>query len=322
MISQVSFLRLLSFSILLLSIALEAHGGSPCKRKLLETTQRSDDHFKESVLSILAKEYLQKRADLASESLKERELIVRDLKARAGVFYDEHLKTLPEGSTSLESSLVVQTLIQKMKSDDLHFLEEKRLILVYENLIGYLTNLFHWKIKSAQARRFLNGTQIDSEKEFVTEVVNEHIIKIFLNGVFDRSRNDATSERAKFFFLAMVLKGKVQDAIRKHLASNRTPEKPQFSIDTGFDLRARPEAIKFDSDLYLKVQRAMEKLSPDEREILQLVYDRGLSLAEAASYLEKKIGTLKSSLSRTLTKLRRILASQEIDYATSTSLQR
>ena len=311
MLLRISRILIVSVATLLTATGMEVNASSLCKNKLIESTQTTQTHFKDLVLNIIAKEYLQKRADLASESPKEQEQIVQDLKLRAGLFFDEIVKTSPEDLNGIESSLAAQKLIQKMKFDELHFLEEKRLIQFYDNLVGYLTNAFHWRIKSAQARRFLNGTQFNAEKEFVIEVVNENIIKIFLNAAFDRSRNDVTSEKAKFFFLALVLKGKVKDAIRKHLASNRTPEKPQFPIDDGFDLRARLEAIKLDPELALKVQMAIERLRPDERELIHLIYYRALTLVEAANHLEKKLGTLKSTLSRTLAKLRLILDPQD-----------
>jgi RNA polymerase sigma factor (sigma-70 family) len=56
---------------------------------------------------------------------------------------------------------------------------------------------------------------------------------------------------------------------------------------------------------------AIERLRPDERELIHLIYYRGLTLVEAANHLEKKLGTLKSTLSRTLAKLRLILDPQD-----------
>ena len=310
---KASLFMILSLFVLTMSSGLEASAASRCKSKILEGTTSKKHPLKDLVLNKVAQDYLQKRADLASESHKEQALIVSDLKLRADQIFDEITQKSSKTLEALDISSLTDEVIHQMKARDLHYLEERRLLHFYENLIGYLTYSFRWKIKLAQSRRFLNGTQQDAEEEFITEAVNDQIVRVFLQGSFDRLRNDVESEKAKFFFLSLVLSGKVRDALRKHLGSTRTSEKPQFSIDITFDLRAKIAKAQFDPELASKIQRSLNQLRPHEREIIELVYYRGLTLAQTANHLDQKLGTLKSKLSRTLVKLRALWGHESFD---------
>ncbi len=57
-------------------------------------------------------------------------------------------------------------------------------------------------------------------------------------------------------------------------------------------------------EVRIKVLRAMEKLSPEHREILKLYYFDGFSYKEIAKLLKISTGTVKSRLNRAKTSLR------------------
>lgn len=56
------------------------------------------------------------------------------------------------------------------------------------------------------------------------------------------------------------------------------------------------------------VQRALDRLAPAQREVVELGYFEGLSLSDIAERLATPVGTIKSRLARALTKLREDLA--------------
>jgi len=55
---------------------------------------------------------------------------------------------------------------------------------------------------------------------------------------------------------------------------------------------------------YVQIRTAMQVLSADERGLIDLIYVNGLSLSDVGEKLSLPLGTVKSRLSRVLTKLR------------------
>ncbi|RIH80367.1 ECF RNA polymerase sigma factor SigK [Calidithermus terrae] len=57
----------------------------------------------------------------------------------------------------------------------------------------------------------------------------------------------------------------------------------------------------------VRVQRALQTLSPDERRVIEALHFRGLTYPEAAKALGWPLGTLKARVGRALAKLREVL---------------
>ncbi|MFO0856350.1 MAG: RNA polymerase sigma factor [Phycisphaerales bacterium] len=72
---------------------------------------------------------------------------------------------------------------------------------------------------------------------------------------------------------------------------------------------SQPHASDITNDLQHAIRIATDKLPDDARLLLLLCYHRGLTHEEAAKVLDIPLGTLKSRLNASLTKLREALAS-------------
>ena len=70
-----------------------------------------------------------------------------------------------------------------------------------------------------------------------------------------------------------------------------------------------------DPTLVEAIQTALLRLSAHEREALELVYYRGLTIAEAAAHLRISTNTLKSRLHRARNNLRKLLAKEGLNNA-------
>ncbi len=302
---QIFFALLVLFSST--NVSATTNRSTACQTKLKKSASGSPsvDHLKKMTLSLVSKDYLQRRADLATEDSAEQALIVKDLESKAEIIFDELLKhggTLTEIPTAESFAHKVR---DKMKTLELHPVETKRLEHFYSGLIGYLIVVFNQRIKEANFKRFLSGTQEGAARDFVSEVVDEHLLKLFLKAPFDRTRSDVFSEKAKFNFLAMVLKSRVRDALNKHRASTRMGPHRDLPFEESFD---DPTSIlvspTIDPESRRQIHQLIKILQPRDQEVVDLFYFRGLSLEQISSHLEEPLGTIKSRLARLLQKLR------------------
>lgn len=62
-----------------------------------------------------------------------------------------------------------------------------------------------------------------------------------------------------------------------------------------------------DQDQHLDIEEAMKHLAPHEQEVILLRFYQGLELQEVADVTEKNISTVKSTLYRTMKKLKKLL---------------
>jgi RNA polymerase sigma-70 factor, ECF subfamily len=76
---------------------------------------------------------------------------------------------------------------------------------------------------------------------------------------------------------------------------------------------ASPEAQAQNNDQARWVQQALQKLSPEHRAVLELVFYQGLSLEEAAQVCNCPLGTVKSRLSYARQHLRGVLSRQNVE---------
>ena len=60
-----------------------------------------------------------------------------------------------------------------------------------------------------------------------------------------------------------------------------------------------------------QIREALQKLTPDQRDVILLKFSEGLSNQEVAETLSKPVGAIKSLQHRALTNLRRLLVSEE-----------
>jgi RNA polymerase sigma-70 factor (sigma-E family) len=105
--------------------------------------------------------------------------------------------------------------------------------------------------------------------------------------------------------------------IMYHLAidqSRRRRRRPE--VFTGYEPAGRPDASDA-IDLRDALDRALARLPPRQRAVLVLRYWEQLSEAETAEMLSCSVGTVKSTASRGLSRLRELTAAWDIDLATT-----
>lgn len=106
---------------------------------------------------------------------------------------------------------------------------------------------------------------------------------------------------------------------RGHISLS-TPDQVQMQRQIP-DPAPLPEERALQWDRERTLRRAMEKLSPEQRQILILRAVSGLSYAEIAQIMDLKEGTVKSRLARTREQLRQILLAEGNYFPTSSSKQ-
>lgn len=94
-------------------------------------------------------------------------------------------------------------------------------------------------------------------------------------------------------------------------------QKPTESIE-GSDLDFADEAIPMEKDISQqdersRVREALQRLSPEHREVLELVFYQGLNQKEVAQVCRCPVGTVKSRLSYARQQLRGILSRDGLD---------
>ncbi len=94
----------------------------------------------------------------------------------------------------------------------------------------------------------------------------------------------------------------------------RTPPSGEFLDETWSDDDELNESFE-QTILVERLKLALDKLPQVEREALELVYYKGLNLAETAVYLNIPVNTVKSRLHRARTNLRKILIHKDIGNA-------
>jgi len=115
---------------------------------------------------------------------------------------------------------------------------------------------------------------------------------------YDPSRGSVRS------WLGAVTRNRCNDVLRKHrstLLGNDEHRAPIENLTSGWP---GPEDLVMRHQTGISVHRALEKLSPLRREVLELSFFEGLPHQEIANRVEIPLGTVKSHLRRALASLR------------------
>ncbi len=173
----------------------------------------------------------------------------------------------------------------------------------------------HGEKAKALVRRLLGKElrqRVDSD-----DVLQESLLeasKLFLEG-----RGAEGSEGGDFLrWLRQIIENKVRNLRRIHVEAARRSVRREEALDRApgaEGLRARqetPSAEVARLEASARVRRAVEKLSPREREVVTLVHFDKLRLAEAARRLGKTPGSTSVLLHGALQKLKAILKRREV----------
>lgn len=106
-------------------------------------------------------------------------------------------------------------------------------------------------------------------------------------------------------WLIMMARSRALDQLRSQRTKGRRTEPLDEICDLANDVNTEDSAIH--SEMRQIVQGALNRLPPEQREVIQLAYYSGLSQSEIASALGQPLGTVKTRTRRAMLSLRNIL---------------
>ena len=142
--------------------------------------------------------------------------------------------------------------------------------------------------------------RILGERGAAEDCIQEAFISIWRSGArFDRTRGSVRS------WLLSVVRNRAIDSLR-----SRTGRAPKLDFDDDAILEAQPGGEPTESEAMrhetaTEVHSAIERLSGDQSEVIELAYFGGFSQSEIAGMLGIPLGTVKGRMRLGLEKIRR-----------------
>ena len=148
-------------------------------------------------------------------------------------------------------------------------------------------------------------SRITQQIDIAEEVVSDVYLQVWRQADrFDPARGNALA------WLMVLCRSRALDALRKINATPTHGAAPISEIP-------EPVAAEFPQDLLIAVEEhsavhaALEKLEPNQRQLLALAYFRGYTHKELAEFTGMPLGTVKTQLRRTLVKLKAFVIAAE-----------
>jgi RNA polymerase sigma factor (sigma-70 family) len=112
-------------------------------------------------------------------------------------------------------------------------------------------------------------------------------------------------------YITMVAKRRLIDRFRR---ARRTPETSSLSNETGLEAVATPQADRVGQDEEAaQIRRQMQRLRREERLVLELSIEQGMSQSEIAVATKLPLGTVKTHARRGMMRLRELLGQNSVD---------
>jgi len=163
---------------------------------------------------------------------------------------------------------------------------------LYDRLSGMLFNVVYRILKNQEAAE---------------DVLQEVFVQIWEKApLYDPSRGKPST------WAIVLARHRAIDRVRSTVRGTRLREKIESEAATleQFDDRSSFEVMaSFETGL--QVRQAMEKLSRQQREVLDLAFFHSLTQAEISARLEVPLGTVKARIRRGMMKLREIIGCRE-----------
>ena len=128
------------------------------------------------------------------------------------------------------------------------------------------------------------------------------LVEVFLAALQDEALSSLPAER-QLAWLMRVTRNKLVDRHRHLALLTLVPIELAREVEDG---ASTPEQYIEQQECYERLYRALEQLSPLQRELLWLRYTKSLRFFEIAGILEKSEGAVRKLYSRTLQQLRGI----------------
>ena len=176
-----------------------------------------------------------------------------------------------------------QTILERVASGDASAVDE--CLSQYGGLV--------WSL----ARRFHAG-HADAE-----DAVQEIFIEIWRNaGRFD------ARVAAESTFITMIARRRLIDRYRKTKRTiDTTPVDEQQIVSSA----EQPDHVEIREEAD-RARHAMRQLRPEERQVLELSVDRGMSQSQIAEFTELPLGTVKTHARRGMLRLRQLLGTTPV----------
>lgn len=149
--------------------------------------------------------------------------------------------------------------------------------------------------------------RVTAARDIAEEAMQEAFTDVWLKASnFDRKRGGVRQ------WVFTLVHHKAVDAVRRERSANRVAEVyPETTRD------GDPEEAGWLADRRDRVRKALDELSPAQREAINLAYFGGLTYRQVAQHLGIPEGTAKSRLRDGLLTLRGLLETQGIEMRTS-----
>lgn len=154
----------------------------------------------------------------------------------------------------------------------------------------------------ALARRVLAGTSAGAEAE---EVLQEVFLHVWNNaGRYDAARSSVST------WLVLITRSRAIDRLRSRKVVDRVHEAAHLE-DPAAD-HASPEGLEsvFIRERRQRVKSELDKLPPEQRQVLEMAFYGGLSQTEIAERADLPLGTVKTRTLLAMKKLRSALRSE------------
>ncbi len=137
-----------------------------------------------------------------------------------------------------------------------------------------------------------------NDRSYAEEVVQETMIAVWKSAKSYKEQSQVSS------WILGIARNKALDRAR---ARQREPELLQERLDRRMSMRATPEQIVRRETQVERVRAALDRLSPEHREVIMLAFYNDLSYSEIAQILNCPEGTVKSRVYYAKEQLKKIL---------------
>ena len=144
------------------------------------------------------------------------------------------------------------------------------------------------------------------------EEAEEVVLDVFSQVWRTAGRYDAKRGRADAW-LFMLTRSRSLDRLRSLQRLTKTATASVDAAAVEFPASCSPEEDLLISERRTHVVAAMSKLPPEQRQVLELAYYKGLTHVEIAAQTGKSLGTIKTRIRLGLGKLREALSSLQLD---------
>ncbi|MBL8150760.1 MAG: sigma-70 family RNA polymerase sigma factor [Blastocatellia bacterium] len=134
------------------------------------------------------------------------------------------------------------------------------------------------------------------------EVVVDVYMQVWNSALsYDRARGNPMS------WLMLIARSRAIDRFR--ILKRDSPLKPFEAIEDKIEVRDGPEEDIAIKERQKVVRQALNRLQPEQREVIELAYYYGLSHTEIAERLNQPLGTVKTRMRFAMMRLRNFLSS-------------